>query len=143
SVLKQDHYEYDQFGIIETVIMGNRRLYDIMLEKDALYSKEDFTDADGIKASELEAEFAEMDGWSSESIASSLLQGLGIPTSLHDKKVDELNGNDKVKVLLAQALFGNPGILILDEPTNHLDVKSIRWLQDFLGDFEGTVIVVS
>ncbi len=143
SVLKQDHYEYDKFGIIETVIMGNKRLYDIMTEKDALYAKEDFTDEDGIKASELEGEFSEMDGWSAESNASSLLQGLGIPTSLHDKRVEELNGNEKVKVLLAQALFGNPGILILDEPTNHLDVKSIRWLQDFLGDFEGTVIVVS
>ncbi len=143
SVLKQDHYEYDDFNVIQTVIMGNKRLYDISIEKDALYAKEDFTDEDGIKASELEGEFAEMDGWSADSEASSLLQGLGIPTSLHDKDVKELTGNEKVKVLLAQALFGKPGILILDEPTNHLDVKSIRWLQDFLGDFEGTVIVVS
>lgn len=143
SVLKQDHYEYDDFNVIQTVIMGNKRLYDIMIEKDALYAKEDFTDEDGIKASELEGEFAEMDGWSADSEASSLLQGLGIPTSLHEKDVKDLTGNEKVKVLLAQALFGKPGILILDEPTNHLDVKSIRWLQDFLGDFEGTVIVVS
>ncbi len=143
SVLKQDHFEYDKFGVIDTVIMGNKRLYDIMIEKDVLYAKEDFSDDDGIKASELEQEFAEMDGWSAESNASSLLQGLGIPTSLHDKNVEDLTGNDKVKVLLAQALFGDPGILILDEPTNHLDVKSIRWLQNFLGDFEGTVIVVS
>lgn len=143
SVLKQDHYEYDDFNVIQTVIMGNKRLYDISIEKDALYAKEDFTDEDGIKASELEGEFAEMDGWSADSEASSLLQGLGIPTSLHDKDVKELTGNEKIKVLLAQALFGKPGILILDEPTNHLDVKSIRWLQDFLGDFEGTVIVVS
>lgn len=143
SVLKQDHYAFDDFGVIETVIMGNKRLYDIMIEKDQIYSKEDFTDEDGIKASELEAEFAEMDGWSSESEASSLLQGLGIPVSLHQKQVRDLTGTEKVKVLLAQALFGKPGILILDEPTNDLDVKSIRWLQDFLGDFEGTVIVVS
>lgn len=143
SVLKQDHFEFDEYSVIQTVIMGNKRLYDIMIEKDALYSKEDFSDEDGIKASELEAEFAEMDGWSAEAEASSLLQGLGIPTSLHDKIMSELNSNDKVKVLLAQALFGKPGILILDEPTNHLDVKSIKWLQEFLGDFEGTVIVVS
>ncbi|WP_409227276.1 ABC-F family ATP-binding cassette domain-containing protein [Gudongella sp. SC589] len=143
SVLKQDHYEFDDYGVIETVIMGNKRLYDIMIEKDEIYAKEDFTDADGIRASELEGEFAEMDGWSAESEASSLLQGLGIPVSLHQKKVKDLTGNEKVKVLLAQALFGKPGILILDEPTNDLDVKSIRWLQDFLGDFEGTVIVVS
>ncbi|CAK7018842.1 ABC transporter ATP-binding protein [Tissierella sp. P1] len=143
SVLKQDHFEYDDCGVIQTVIMGNKRLYEIMVEKDAIYAKEDFSDEDGIKASELEAEFAEMDGWSAESEASSLLQGLGIGTELHEKKVADLTGNDKVKVLLAQALFGKPGILILDEPTNHLDVKSVRWLQEFLGDFEGTVIVVS
>jgi ATPase subunit of ABC transporter with duplicated ATPase domains len=143
SVLKQDHYEYDDSQVLQTVIMGNKRLYEIMVEKDAIYSKEDFTDEDGIKASELEAEFAEMDGWSAEAEASSLLQGLGIPTNLHEKTVSELDGNEKVKVLLAQALFGKPGILILDEPTNHLDVKSIKWLQDFLGDFDGTVIVVS
>ena len=123
--------------------MGNKRLYDIMKEKDALYAKPDFSDEDGIKASELECEFAELNGWEAESEASSLLQGLGIGTDMHYKKVSELTGAEKVKVLLAQALFGNPGILILDEPTNHLDIKSIRWLQNFLGDFEGTVIVVS
>jgi len=143
SELKQDHFEFDQNQVIQTVIMGNKRLYEIMIEKDAIYAKEDFTDADGLKASELEGEFAEMDGWSAEAEASSLLQGLGIGTDLHDKNVSELTSNDKVKVLLAQALFGKPGILILDEPTNHLDVKSVRWLQEFLGDFEGTVIVVS
>lgn len=143
SVLKQDHFEYDNCQVLQTVIMGNKRLYEIMVEKDAIYSKEDFSDEDGIKASELEAEFTEMDGWSAESEASLLLQGLGISTDLHEKNVSDLTGNDKVKVLLAQALFGKPGILILDEPTNDLDVKSIKWLQDFLGDFEGTVIVVS
>ena len=143
SVLKQDHFEFDECPVLQTVVMGNKRLYEIMVEKDAIYSKEDFTDEDGIKASELEAEFAEMDGWSAEAEASALLQGLGIPTFLHEKTVSELNSNDKVKVLLAQALFGKPGILILDEPTNHLDVKSIKWLQNFLGDFDGTVIVVS
>lgn len=143
SVLKQEHNQYDEYEVLQTVIMGNKRLYEIMLEKDAIYAKEDFNDEDGIKASELEGEFAEMDGWSAESEASSLLQGLGIGTELHDKKVKELIGNEKVKVLLAQALFGNPGILLLDEPTNHLDMKSIKWLQEFLGDFEGTVIVVS
>ncbi|OLS01508.1 ABC-F family ATP-binding cassette domain-containing protein [Tissierella creatinophila] len=143
SVLKQDHFEFDEVKVLETVIMGNKRLFEIMLEKDAIYAKEDFSDEDGIKASELEAEFAEMDGWSAESEASSLLQGLGIPVSLHDKYMKELTGNEKIKVLLAQALFGKPEILILDEPTNHLDVKSIRWLQNFLGDFNGTVIVVS
>lgn len=143
SVLNQDHNEYDKEKVLTTVIMGNKRLYEIMVEKDAIYAKEDFSDEDGIKASELEGEFAEMDGWSSESDAASLLQGLGIPTDLHEKDLEELNGNEKVKVLLAQALFGKPGILILDEPTNNLDVKSIKWLQEFLGDFVGTVIVVS
>ena len=143
SVLKQDHFEYDDIPVIQTVIMGNKRLYEIMVEKDAIYAKEDFTDEDGIAASELEAEFADMDGWSAESEASSLLQGLGIGTELHEKVVADLDGNEKVKVLLAQALFGKPEILILDEPTNHLDVKSVRWLQEFLGNFEGTVIVVS
>jgi ATPase subunit of ABC transporter with duplicated ATPase domains len=143
SVLSQDHYEFDDNKVIDTVVMGNKRLYEIMLEKDAIYAKEDFSDADGIKASELEAEFADMDGWSSEAEASSLLQGLGIAVSSHEKLVNELTGTEKVKVLLAQALFGKPGILILDEPTNGLDVKSIRWLQLFLGDFDGTVIVVS
>ena len=143
SVLKQDHFEYDGVSVIQTVIMGNKRLYEIMEEKDAIYAKEDFSDEDGLKAAELEGEFADMDGWSAESEASSLLQGLGIDTDLHEKLVADLDGNEKVKVLLAQALFGKPDILILDEPTNHLDVKSVRWLQEFLGDFEGTVIVVS
>lgn len=143
SVLKQDHFEYDDCEVLQTVIMGNKRLYEIMIEKDALYAKEDFNDEDGIKASELEGEFAEMDGWNAESEASSLLQGLGIPTELHYKKVAELTGNETVKVLLAQALFGKPGILVLDEPTNHLDVRSIKWLQGFLENFDGTVIVVS
>ena len=132
SILKQDHYQYDNFEVLETVIMGNERLYSIMKEKDALYAKEDFSDEDGIKASELEAEFAELNGWEAEAEASSLLQGLGIGTELHYKMVSELTGAEKVKVLLAQALFGNPGILILDEPTNHLDLKAVNWLEDFL-----------
>lgn len=143
SVLKQDHYEYDKNIVLETVIMGNTRLYEIMKEKEELYSKPDFTDEDGIKASEFEGEFAELNGWEAEAEASSLLQGLGIGTELHDKAVESLSGADKVKVLLAQALFGKPGILILDEPTNHLDIKSINWLEEFLIEFEGTVIVVS
>ncbi|MBL4931340.1 ABC-F family ATP-binding cassette domain-containing protein [Clostridium paridis] len=143
SVLKQDHYQYDNYSVLETVIMGNERLYQIMKEKDEIYAKADFTDEDGIKASELEGEFAELNGWEAESDVSSLLQGLGVPTELHDKQVSELSGGEKVKVLLAQALFGNPGILILDEPTNHLDIKSVNWLEEFLINFEGTVIVVS
>jgi ATPase subunit of ABC transporter with duplicated ATPase domains len=143
SELKQDHYEYDECEVLQTVIMGNKRLYEIMKEKDAIYAKPDFNDEDGIKAAELEAEFADMDGWNADSEASSLLQGLGIPTDLHYTKVSELTGSQKVKVLLAQSLFGKPGILILDEPTNNLDVKSIKWLQQFLGNFDGTVIVVS
>lgn len=143
SVLKQDHYQYDELGVIETVIMGNPRLHEIMKEKDELYAKADFTDEDGIRASELEGEFADLNGWEAESEASSLLQGLGIGTDLHDKKMAELDGGEKVKVLIAQALFGKPGVLILDEPTNHLDIKSINWLEEFLIDFEGTVIVVS
>ncbi|MEG0134196.1 MAG: ATP-binding cassette domain-containing protein, partial [Clostridium sp.] len=143
SVLKQDHYQYDEFEVLETVIMGNERLYKIMKEKDALYAKPDFTDEDGIKASELEGEFADLNGWEAESEASSLLQGLGITTDMHYKKISELTGAEKIKVLLAQALFGNPGILILDEPTNHLDIKSINWLEEFLINFDGTVIVVS
>lgn len=143
SVLKQDHFKYDEYQIIETVIMGNPRLYEIMKEKEAIYAKPDFTDEDGIKASELEGEFAELDGWTAESDASSILQGLGIGTELHEKKMSELSGNEKIKVLLAQALFGKPGILILDEPTNHLDRKAIGWLEEFLIEFEGTVIVVS
>lgn len=143
SVLKQDHYKYDDFEVLETVIMGNERLYTIMKEKDAIYAKEDFTDEDGIKASELEAEFADLNGWEAEAEASSLLQGLGIGTENHYKKVSELTGSEKIKVLLAQALFGNPGILVLDEPTNHLDLKAVNWLEEFLINFEGTVIVVS
>ena len=123
--------------------MGNERLYTIMKEKDAIYAKEDFTDEDGIKASELEAEFADLNGWEAEAEASSLLQGLGIGTENHYKKVSELTGSEKIKVLLAQALFGNPGILVLDEPTNHLDLKAVNWLEEFLINFEGTVIVVS
>ncbi len=143
SVLKQDHNHYDDFQVLETVIMGNERLYSIMKEKDELYAKADFSDEDGIKASELEGEFADLNGWEAESEASSLLQGLGIGTENHEKKVSDLTGSEKVKVLLAQALFGNPGILVLDEPTNHLDLKSVNWLEDFLINFEGTVIVVS
>ncbi len=143
SVLKQDHYHYDQYKVIETVIMGNSRLYEIMQEKDVLYAKTDFTDEDGIKASELECEFAELDGWEAESEASYILQGLAISTELHDKRMSELQGSEKVKVLLAQAVFGKPGILILDEPTNHLDIKSIKWLEEFLIEFQGIVIVVS
>ena len=143
SCLKQDHYEYDEFKVLDTVIMGNPRLYEIMKEKDEIYSKEDFTDEDGIKASELEGEFADLNGWEAESEASSLLQGLGISTELHEKRMSELDGAEKVKVLIAQALFGKPGVLILDEPTNHLDIKSINWLEEFLINFDGTVIVVS
>lgn len=143
SVLKQDHFKYDNEEVLKTVIMGNERLFDIMREKEELYAKEDFSDEDGIKASELECEFADLNGWEAEAEASSLLQGLQIGTELHNKKVSELTGAEKVKVLLAQALFGKPGVLILDEPTNHLDVKAIKWLEEFLMDFEGTVIVVS
>ncbi|ERI93970.1 ABC transporter, ATP-binding protein [Clostridiales bacterium oral taxon 876 str. F0540] len=143
SVLKQDHYQYDEYEVLETVIMGNARLYEIMKEKDELYAKTDFTDEDGIKASELEGEFAELNGWEAESEASTLLQGLGIGIDIHTKRMSELSGSEKVKVLLAQAIFGNPGVLILDEPTNHLDIKSINWLEEFLINFEGTVIVVS
>ena len=143
SILKQDHYAYDEYEVLETVIMGNTKLYEIMKEKDALYAKEDFSEEDGIEASRLETEFADLDGWNAESDAASLLNGLGIDTSMHYKKMDELKGREKVKVLLAQALFGKPDILILDEPTNNLDVKSINWLQEFLINFEGTVIVVS
>jgi len=143
SVLKQDQYQYDENKVLETVLMGNPRLFEIMKEKDELYAKVDFTDEDGIKASELEGEFADINGWEAESEASSLLQGLGIKTDVHDKKMSELVGSEKIKVLLAQAIFGKPGVLILDEPTNHLDVKAVNWLEDFLIDFEGTVIVVS
>lgn len=143
SVLKQDHYQYDENQVLETVIMGNARLFAIIAEKEALYEKVDFTDEDGMKAAELEHEFSEMNGWEAESDASSLLQGLGIGTELHDRKVGDLSGAEKVKVLLAQALFGKPAILILDEPTNHLDIKSINWLEEFLINFDGTVLVVS
>ena len=143
SVLKQDHYQYDDCEVLKTVIMGNPRLFEIMEEKDTLYAKPDFSDEDGIKAAELEAEFVDLDGWEAESEASSLLQGLGIGTELHYSHVRDLKGDEKVKVLLAQALFGKPDVLILDEPTNHLDIKAITWLENFLGNFEGTVIVVS
>ena len=143
SVLEQDHFKYDEFPVLDTVIMGNARLYEIMKEKEAIYAKEDFSDEDGIRASELEAEFAEMDGWEAESDAASLLNGLGIETEYHYSLMKDLNGSQKVKVLLAKALFGNPDILLLDEPTNHLDLDAIAWLEDFLIDFENTVIVVS
>ncbi|RQD69109.1 MAG: ATP-binding cassette domain-containing protein [Tindallia sp. MSAO_Bac2] len=143
SVLKQDHFQFDEVEVLETVIRGNERLYQIMKEKDEIYAKEDFSDEDGMKAADLEAEFAELNGWEAESEASSLLQGLGIPTELHSKKMEVLQGAEKVKVLLAQALFGNPDILVLDEPTNHLDIHSIRWLEEFLINFDGIVIFVS
>lgn len=143
SFLQQDHFKYDQYDVLNTVIMGNQRLYDIMIEKDAIYAKEDFSEADGIRASELEGEFATLNGWEAESDAATLLNGLGIDTGLHYKLMSELNGSEKVKVLLAQALFGNPDILLLDEPTNHLDLEAIRWLEEFLINFENTVIVVS
>ena len=143
SFLQQDHFKYDEYTVLDTVIMGNARLYEIMKEKDAIYAKEDFTNEDGIKASELEAEFASMNGWEAESEAASLLNGLGIGTELHDNGMDSLEGPEKVKVLLAQALFGNPDILLLDEPTNHLDLDAIGWLEEFLINFENTVIVVS
>ncbi len=143
SFLEQDHFKYDEYTVLDTVIMGNARLYEIMKEKEAIYAKEDFSDEDGIRASELEAEFAEMNGWEAESDAESLLNGLGIETELHYKLMKELDGNQKVKVLLARALFGNPDILLLDEPTNHLDMDAIAWLEEFLINFENTVIVVS
>lgn len=143
SFLQQDHFKYDEYPVLDTVIMGNARLYEIMKEKEVIYAKEDFTDEDGIRASELEAEFATMNGWEAESDAASLLNGLGIETDLHYKYLKELTGPEKVKVLLAQALFGNPDILLLDEPTNHLDLDAIAWLEEFLINFENTVIVVS
>ncbi len=143
SVLEQDHFKYDEYPVMDVVIQGNKRLYEIMKEKDAIYAKEDFTDEDGIRASELEAEFAEMDGWEAESNAASLLNGLGIDTQYHYSIMRDLNGNEKVKILLAKALFGNPDILLLDEPTNHLDLDAIAWLEEFLINFENTVIVVS
>ena len=143
SVLKQDHYQYDDFIVLDTVMMGNQRLYEIMQEKNAIYAKEDFTDEDGIRASELEAEFADMNGWEAESDAATLLNGLGISNDFHYMMMKDLNGSQKVKVLLAQALFGNPDILLLDEPTNHLDLDAIYWLEEFLINFDNTVIVVS
>ena len=143
SFLQQDHFKYDEFPVLDTVIMGNKRLYDIMKEKDAIYMKEDFTDEDGIRASELEGEFAEMDGWNAESDAATLLNGLGIDTEYHYTLMGDMPGALKVKVLLAQALFGNPDILLLDEPTNHLDLDAIAWLEEFLINFENTVVVVS
>ena len=143
SVLEQDHFKYDDQTVLDTVIGGNQRLFEIMKEKDAIYAKEDFSDEDGIRASELEGEFAEMNGWEAESDAATLLNGLGIDTDLHNAVMKDLNGSEKVKVLLARALFGNPDILLLDEPTNHLDLDAIEWLEEFLINFENTVIVVS
>ncbi|MCI8628087.1 MAG: ATP-binding cassette domain-containing protein [Firmicutes bacterium] len=143
AVLKQDHFMFDEFEVVKTVLYGHKRLYEIMEEKEKLYAKEDFSDEDGIRVSELEGEFGELDGWTAESDAEILLNGLGITNEFHYVKMKELTGNQKVKVLLAQALFGNPDILLLDEPTNHLDIASIKWLEDFLMNFENTVIVVS
>ena len=143
SFLQQDHFKYDAYTVLDTVIMGNKRLYEIMKEKDAIYAKADFTDEDGIRASELEGEFAEMNGWEAESDAATLLNGLGIETDLHYSQMADLTGSQKVKVLLAQALFGNPDILLRDEPTNHLDLPAIEWLEEFLINFDNTVIVVS
>ena len=143
SVLKQDHFAFDEYTVLDTVIMGNMKLYNIMKEKDELYAKPDFSDEDGIRASELEAEFAEMDGWEAESDASKLIQGLGLTEDILYSQMSNLTGNEKVKVLLAQALFGNPEILMMDEPTNNLDIMAISWLEDFLMDYQGTVIVVS
>ena len=143
SVLKQDHFAYDEYNVLDTVIMGNQRLYDIMQEKDALYAKEDFSEADGDRAAELEGEFAELNGWEAEADASKLIQGLGLSEDLLYMQMSALSGNEKVKVLLAQALFGNPDIILLDEPTNHLDIDAIRWLEDFLAEYFGTVLVVS
>lgn len=143
TVLKQNHFEFDEFPVLETVMRGHQVLWNIMQEKDALYAKEDFSEEDGIRASELEGEFAEMDGWNAESDAATLLSNLGIPEDTHYRLVKELNGNQKVRVLIAQALFGNPDVLLMDEPTNDLDVETIRWLEDFLAEFENTVLVVS
>ncbi|MCM3321228.1 ABC-F family ATP-binding cassette domain-containing protein [Cytobacillus kochii] len=143
AVLKQDHFEYEEYEVLKVVIMGHARLYEVMQEKDAIYMKADFSDEDGMRAAELEGEFAELNGWEAESEAAILLKGLGIPEELHMKKMADLSGGDKVKVLLAQALFGKPDVLLLDEPTNHLDIKAIAWLEEFLINFENTVIVVS
>ncbi|WP_226674914.1 ABC-F family ATP-binding cassette domain-containing protein [Rossellomorea aquimaris] len=143
AVLKQDHFEYEEYEVLKVVIMGHTRLYEVMQEKDAIYMKEDFSDEDGMRAAELEGEFAELNGWEAESEAAILLKGLGINEDLHSKQMSELTGGEKVKVLLAQALFGKPDVLLLDEPTNHLDIQAIQWLEDFLINFENTVIVVS
>jgi len=143
SVLKQDHYAFDDFSVLDTIIMGNQHLYDIMKEKDAIYAKEDFSDEDGIRAGELEGEFADLGGWEAESDASRLVQGLGMDASIIDAQMGGLTGNEKVKVLLAQALFGKPDIILLDEPTNNLDIQAVVWLEEFLMDYPGTVIVVS
>ncbi|MFY8137861.1 MAG: ABC-F family ATP-binding cassette domain-containing protein, partial [Flavobacteriales bacterium] len=143
SVLKQDHFEFDECQVLQTVLMGNKKLWQIMQEKDAIYAKADFTDADGERAAELETVFAEMDGWNAESSAANMLSGLGIKEDSHYRLMSELSGKEKVRVLLAQALFGNPEILLLDEPTNDLDVETIGWLEDFLAEFQNTVIVVS
>lgn len=143
AVLRQNHFEYDEFPVLQTVIMGHKRLFDIMEEKDAIYAKEDFNEEDGLRASDLEAEFADLSGWNAESDAATLLNGLGISEDLHHLSVKDLSGSEKVRVLLAQALFGNPDILLLDEPTNHLDAESILWLENFLESFTNTVIVVS
>ena len=143
TTLRQDHFAFNKYRVIDTVIMGHKKLYSVMKERDEIYQKEDFTEEDGIRAAELESEFAEMGGWEAESEAAQMLDGLGIPTTLHEKLMEEIEDNLKVRVLLAQALFGNPDILLLDEPTNHLDLESIHWLEDFLADFNNTVIVVS
>ena len=143
ATLKQDHFKYNEYKVLDTVIMGYKHLYDVMQERDAIYSKEDFSEEDGLRAAELEGEFSELGGWEAEANASQMLDGLGIPVALHDKKMSEIEDNLKVRVLLAQALFGNPDILLLDEPTNHLDLESIHWLEDYLEDFNNTVIVIS
>ncbi|MBO1911841.1 ATP-binding cassette domain-containing protein, partial [Microvirga sp. 3-52] len=143
AILKQNHFEYEENEVLETVIMGHTQLYDIMNQKNAIYMKEDFSDEDGMRAAELEGEFADLNGWEAESEAAILLQGLGIGEELHHAKMAELKGADKVKVLLAQALFGKPDVLLLDEPTNHLDIQAIHWLEEFLINFDNTVIVVS
>lgn len=143
AVLKQNHFEYEEHEVLKVVIMGHKRLYEVMQEKDAIYMKPDFSDEDGIRAAELEGEFAELNGWEAEGEAAILLKGLGIAEELHTKKMADLGGSEKVKVLLAQALFGKPDVLLLDEPTNHLDIQAIQWLEEFLINFENTVIVVS
>ena len=143
SVLEQDHYAYDDYSVLDTVIMGNRRLYDIMKQKDALYDKADFTEEDGILVSELEGEFTKLNGWEAETEASKLLQGLNLSLDIMDSPMKSLGGSEKVKVLLAQALFGAPDVILLDEPTNHVDVESVNWMEEFLIEYHGTVIVVS